>query len=102
MSLHVAGHNGTYLHAIIKEGHTALSIDLHLGYIFTPCHPWKGSGFKKGVCVHCSMPWVLPPGALLAWLLSSEGPGLSSLVPYPPCGLDGNSFSMLLPRGSHR
>ena len=33
MTLHIAGHNGIYLCAIIKEGHTALSINPHLGYI---------------------------------------------------------------------
>ena len=79
MSLHIAGHNGIYLHTII-EGHIALSIDFHLGYILDPCHCWKGSGFKKGICVCCSMPWVLPLGASLAWLLSSEGPRLPSTV----------------------
>ena len=33
MTPHVAGHDGIYLCAIIKEGHAAPSIDPHLGYI---------------------------------------------------------------------
>ena len=67
----------------------------------TPCHCWKGSGFEKGVCVHFSTPWALPLGAWLVWSLSSEGPGLPSLVQSPPCSLSVNPFSMLLPMGSH-
>ena len=66
------------------------------------CHCWKGSVFKKRVCAHCSLPWALPLGALLVWSLLSEGPGLPFSVPSPPCGLNRNFFSMLLPMGSHR
>ena len=73
---------------------------LTLATFLTPCHRWKGSGFKKGVCVHCSMPWVLPLGVSLVWSLLSEGSRLSSSVLLSP-RLNGNSFSMLLPMGSH-
>ena len=62
---------------------------LTLAMFSTPCHCWKGSGFRKGVCAHCSMPWVLPLEALLVWSLLSEGPGIPSSVPSPPCGLMG-------------
>ena len=31
-----------------------------LATFLTPCHHWKGSGFKKGVCAHCCTPWVCP------------------------------------------
>ena len=48
MSLHIAGCNGIYLHAIIKEGHTALSIDLHLGYILNPMPFLEGVRIQEG------------------------------------------------------
>ena len=44
----MAGHNGIYLHAIIKEGHTALSIDLHLGYILDPMPLLEGVRIQEG------------------------------------------------------
>ena len=48
MSLHIAGHNGIYLHAIIKEGHTALSIDLYLGCILDPMPSLEGVRIQEG------------------------------------------------------
>ena len=48
MSLHVSGHNGIYLHAIIKEGHRALSTDLHLGYILDPMPLLEGIRIQEG------------------------------------------------------
>ena len=44
----MAGHNGIYLHAIIKEGHTALSIDPHLGYILDPISSLEGIRIQEG------------------------------------------------------
>ena len=48
MSLLIVGHNGIYLHAVIKEGHTALSIDLHLGYILDPMPLQEGVRIQEG------------------------------------------------------
>ena len=48
MSLHIAGGNGIYLHAIIKEGHTALFIDLHLGYVLNPMPSLEGVRIQEG------------------------------------------------------
>ena len=42
MTLHITGHDGIYLNAIVKESHTALSIDLHFGYILDPIPMLKG------------------------------------------------------------
>ena len=36
MTLHIMGHDGIFLHTVIKESHTTLSIDPHLGYICKP------------------------------------------------------------------
>ena len=48
MTLYIAGCNGIYLHAIIKEGHTALSIDPHLGYILNPIPLLEGIRIQEG------------------------------------------------------
>ena len=47
-----ARHVGIYLCTIIKEGHTALSIDPHLGYILHPMPLLQGNGIQEGsLCV---------------------------------------------------
>ena len=48
MALHITGHDSIYLHTIIEEGHTALPIDLHLGYIFDPIPMLEGIGIQEG------------------------------------------------------
>ena len=65
-------------------------------------HHWKGSGFKKGVCVCCSMPWEPPLWVSSAWPPLSEGSRLPSLVPSPLCSLNENPSLMLVPVGNHR
>ena len=58
---------------------------LTLATFSTPCQCWKGSGFKKGVCLGGFMPWEPPSGgSLMCWLLL-EGSGLPSLMLPPPC-----------------
>ena len=57
MSLHVAGHNGIYLHAIIEQGHTTLSIDPHLGYILNPMPPLDRIRIQEGSM--CALLYVL-------------------------------------------
>ena len=65
MSLHIAGHNGIYLHAVSKEGHTALSIDLHLGYILNPMLLLEGVRIQEGSL--CTLLYVLgaPSGGVV-------------------------------------
>ena len=48
MTLHIARHDGIYLCAIIKEGHAALSIDPHLGYILDPMPSLEGIRIQEG------------------------------------------------------
>ena len=60
-----------------------------------PYHQWKGSGFKKGVCLWHPMPWVSHPGTPLAWPPWLEGSGLPSLALSPPFGLNGWLFPSL-------
>ena len=43
-----------------------------------PYHQWKGSGFKKGVCLWCPMPWASLWGHL--WLGHLDVRGLGSLL----------------------
>ena len=76
---------------------------LTLATFSTPCHHWKGSGLKKGVCVHCSTPWVLPLGVLpaqSAFIWGVWAPFFSAMSLL--CSLNVDLFSMLLPMGSHR
>ena len=61
----------------------------------------KGSGFKKGVCIWCFMPWVSHPGAPLAWLPFLEGLSLPSQVPSPLSSLMANQPLFLPAMGSH-
>ena len=65
MSLHVAGHNGIYLYTITKEGHTALSIDLHLGYILEPMPLLEGVRIQEGSL--CTLLYTLgtPSGGII-------------------------------------
>ena len=49
--------DGVYLNAIIKEGHTALSIYPSLGYIFDPIPSVEGIGIQEGSL--CAMPYAL-------------------------------------------
>ena len=73
-----------------------------LAIFLTPCHCWKGSGFKKGSL--CTLLYALDVpsmGVSLAWSLLSGGPRLPSSVLSPPCGLNGHLFLMLLPIGNH-
>ena len=48
MSLYITAHYGIYLHAIIEESHAALSVDLHLGYIFDPIPMVEGIRIQEG------------------------------------------------------
>ena len=97
MTLHIARHDSIYLCTIIKEDHTALSIDLNLGYILDPMPSLDGIGIQEGSL--CVLLYAL--GAPSVSLLSEE-PGVPSSAPYLPCGLNFNLFSMFLPMGSHR
>ena len=103
MILHITGHDGIYLHAILKESHTALSVDLHLGYILDPIPRLEGIRIQERSleCIPLHL-WGPPPGVSWAWSLLSEGPRLPSSVPSPPCGLNATSLLMLLLMGSHR
>ena len=75
------GHDGVYLHAIVKEGHTALSITFTVATLLTLYHYWKGLGFKKGVCIQHPKPWASHPGAPLAESPLLEGSALPSSTP---------------------
>ena len=44
----VTGCYGIYLHTIIEESHTTLSVDLHLGYIFGPIPMLEGIRMQEG------------------------------------------------------
>ena len=48
MTLHITGCYGIYLCTIIKESHVALSVDLHLGYIFDPMPMLEGIRIQEG------------------------------------------------------
>ena len=48
MILDKTQHNSIYLHAIIKEGHTALSINPNLGYVFDPIPSVEWIGIQEG------------------------------------------------------
>ena len=48
MTLHITGCDGTYLHTIVEENHTALSIDLHLSYIFALIPTLEGIRIQEG------------------------------------------------------
>ena len=37
-----------YLHIVVKEGHTSLSIDPYLGHVLHPIPPKKGVGIQEG------------------------------------------------------
>ena len=50
-------HDSIYLHAIIKEGHTALSVNPYLGYIFDSIPLVEGIGIQGGSL--CTMPYAL-------------------------------------------
>ena len=65
MTPHIAGHDGIYLHDIIKEGHTALSIDPHLGYILNPLPSLEGIRIQEGSL--CALLYALgtPPGGVI-------------------------------------
>ena len=67
MILNKTWHNTIYLHAIIKESHTALSINLYLGYVFDPTPSVEGIGIQEGSLCVTSYAWAAPPGAPLAW-----------------------------------
>ena len=49
--------DGIYLHAIIEKSHAALSIDLHLGYIFYPIPMLEGISIQEGSV--CASPYTL-------------------------------------------
>ena len=49
--------DGVYLHAIIKEGLTALSINPYLGYVFIPIPLVEGIGIQEGIL--CVKPYAL-------------------------------------------
>ena len=66
-----------------------------------PYHQWKGLGFKKGICVWCTMPWASLPGAPLAWPPWLEGSRLPSPVLSPPFSSNGWLFWMPSPIGIH-
>ena len=102
MALHITGHDSICLHTIIKEGHTALPIDLHLGYIFDPVPMLEGTRIQEWSLLMLSYAWGPLPWVPLAWLLLSEGPGLPSLVPSSPCSLKATLLLMPLSRGSCR
>ena len=54
--------DGYYLCTIIKEGHTALSINPYPGYIFDPVPLVEGTGIQEGSL--CMTPYAL---AVLPW-----------------------------------
>ena len=66
MTLHIAEHNGIYLHAIIKKGHTALSIDPHLGYILDHMPSLEGIRIPEGSL--CALLYTLgaPSGGIIS------------------------------------
>ena len=74
--------------SIVEKGHTALPINPYPGHVLTPYHCWKGSGFKKGVCVWPPMPWTSCPGVPLVELPFLEGSRLPSLALSPLCSLN--------------
>ena len=57
MALHITGHDSIYLCTIIKEGCTALPIDLHLGYIFDPVPMLEGIRIQEGSLLMLSYTW---------------------------------------------
>ena len=69
MSLHIAEHNGIYLLTIIKKGHTALSIDLHLGYILDPMPLLEGVRIQEGSL--CTLLYTLgtPAGGIIGMVI---------------------------------
>ena len=57
MILDKTWHDSIYLCAIIEEGHTAVSINLNLGYVFDPIPSVEGIGIQEGSL--CAMPYAL-------------------------------------------
>ena len=61
--------NGVYfVHLLSRRAMQLSPLTLTLATFSIPYHQWKGSGFKKGVCEWCSMPWVSCLGRPLVWL----------------------------------
>ena len=59
--------DGFYLCSGIKEGHTALSINPYLGYVFDPIPLVEGIRIQEGIL--CAMPCALcvPSWGTLTW-----------------------------------
>ena len=55
-------HNSIYLCDIIEEGHTALSINPYLGYVFDPIPLVEGIGIQEGSLCVMSYTLVVPSG----------------------------------------
>ena len=55
--------NSVYLHAVIKEGHTALSVDSYLGYLFDPIPLVEGIGIQEGNLHTMSYALGIPSGS---------------------------------------
>ena len=67
-----AQHNSIDLHAIIKENHTALSINPYLGYVFDAIPLVEGIGIQEGSLCGTSYALGTPSGGTfglvtLAW-----------------------------------
>ena len=72
-------HDSIYLHIIIEEGHTALSINPYLGYIFDPIPLVEGIGIQEGSL--CTVHLCLGHPLLgYLWLGHLDLRGLGSLL----------------------
>ena len=67
MILDKTWHNSIYLCAVIEEGHTALSINPCLGYVFDPILLVEEIGIKEGSLCAMSYALGIPSGVPLAW-----------------------------------
>ena len=62
MILDKTWHNSIYLHAIIEEGHKALSVNPYLGYIFNPIPSVEGIKIQEGSLCARSYTLGVPSG----------------------------------------
>ena len=89
--------DGVYLHAIVKEGHTALSINPYPGHVFDPIPSLERVGIQEGSLCVTYYALGIPSWGAFGGVTFPGGSGLPSLVPCPLCGLNSVPFWLISP-----
>ena len=84
-----------------EKGHTALSIDPYLSYIFNPIPLEKGARIQEGSLFVPSYALCIPSWGTFGLVILTGGPGLPSLAPSPPFSLNGQVIWMPSPVDTH-